>query len=71
MIFVLAIVVVFACSVFPFKEGDKCCREADAKGTAKIFDKGMGTEIEIIWTSTGHVNGMVSNYASFDLLCFA
>ena len=52
MIFVLAIVVVFACSVFPFKEGDKCCREADAKGTAKIFDKGMGTETEIIWTSS-------------------
>lgn len=26
--------------VFPFREGDKCCREADAKGTAKIFDKG-------------------------------
>lgn len=26
--------------VFPFREGDKCCHEADSRGKATMFDKG-------------------------------
>lgn len=28
------------CRVFPFKVGDKCCREALRKSGGKVFDKG-------------------------------